>query len=118
MPKPKYHILVCTNSRPPGHPKPSCGSSGANELLMTLNMGLMERGFQPGEVLVTGSACLGPCEEGPTVVVYPDGVWYSKVKRYDRRWVAEVRIPFKSFRYNDKTNNWNIQINRNDPRIE
>ena len=47
---------------------------------MTLNMGLMERGFQPGEVLVTGSACLGPCEEGPTVVVYPDGVWYSKVK--------------------------------------
>ena len=29
MPKPKHHILVCTNSRPPGHPKPSCGSAGA-----------------------------------------------------------------------------------------
>ncbi|HIE80041.1 MAG TPA: (2Fe-2S) ferredoxin domain-containing protein, partial [Nitrospinaceae bacterium] len=24
MPKPSYHILVCTNSRPPGHPRGSC----------------------------------------------------------------------------------------------
>ena len=47
---------------------------------MALNMGLMERGFQPGEVLVSGSSCLGPCEQGPTVVIYPDGTWYSQVK--------------------------------------
>ncbi len=47
---------------------------------MALNMGLMERGIQPDEVLVTGSSCLGPCEQGPTVVVYPDGTWYSEVK--------------------------------------
>ena len=80
MPKPKYHIVVCTNTRPPGHPKPSCGSAGSQNLLMALNMGLMERGFQPGEVLVSGSSCLGPCEQGPTVVVYPDGTWYSQVK--------------------------------------
>jgi len=43
-----------------------------------------------------------------------DNVWCSKVKRYDKRWVAEIRIPFKSIRYNDKATNWNIQINRND----
>ena len=63
MPKPKYHIVVCTNTRPPGHPKPSCGGEGSQNILMNLNMGLMERGFQPGEVLVTGSTCLGPCEQ-------------------------------------------------------
>ncbi len=50
---------------------------------MALNMGLIERGVQPGEVLVTGSTCLGPCEQGPTVVVYPDGTWYSQVKETD-----------------------------------
>ena len=49
-------------------------------ILMNLNMGLMERGIQPGEVIVTGSSCLGPCEQGPTVVVYPDGTWYTQVK--------------------------------------
>jgi len=83
MPKPKYHILVCTNSRPPGHPKPSCGAAGAQNLLMTLNMALIERGVQPGEVLVTGTTCLGPCEQGPNVVVYPTGTWYSQVKDTD-----------------------------------
>ncbi len=80
MPKPNYHILVCTNSRPPGHPKPSCGAEGAQNLLMAFNMGLMERGVQPGEVIVSGTTCLGPCEQGPNVVVYPTGTWYSQVK--------------------------------------
>jgi len=38
---------------------------------------------QPGEVLVTGTTCLGPCEQGPSVVVYPTGTWYSQVKDSD-----------------------------------
>lgn len=83
MPKPKYHILVCTNSRPPGHPKPSCGSAGAAQLLMAFNMGLMQRSIPPGQVLVSATGCLGPCEQGPTVVVYPDNTWYSKVTEAD-----------------------------------
>ena len=36
-----------------------------------------------GNVLVTSSGCLGPCEQGPTVVVYPDATWYSQVKEAD-----------------------------------
>ena len=32
MPKPSYHILVCTNSRPPGHPRGSCGENGSNTI--------------------------------------------------------------------------------------
>lgn len=92
MPKPKYHILVCTNSRPPGHPKPSCGAAGAQNLLMALNMGLIERGIQPGEVLVTGTTCLGPCEQGPNVVVYPTGTWYSQVKDSDVAVILDEHI--------------------------
>ena len=30
MPKPQYHIFVCTNTRPPDHPKGSCGEKGAD----------------------------------------------------------------------------------------
>ena len=69
MPKPKHHILVCTNSRPPGHPKPSCGSAGAGQLLMAFNMGLMQRGVMPGQVLVSATGCLGPCEHFLTEVL-------------------------------------------------
>ena len=28
---------------------------------------------------MSGSSCLGPCGLGPTVVVYPEGIWYGKV---------------------------------------
>jgi (2Fe-2S) ferredoxin len=55
-------------------------------------MGLIERGFQPGEVLVTGSSCLGPCEQGPTVVVYPDGTWYAQVKEADVAVILDEHI--------------------------
>jgi (2Fe-2S) ferredoxin len=92
MPKPKYHILVCTNSRPPGHPKPSCGSAGAAQLLMAFNMGLMQRAVPPGEVLVSATGCLGPCEQGPTVVVYPDNTWYSKVTEPDVATILDEHV--------------------------
>lgn len=43
-----------------------------------------------------------------------DNKWYSKVQRLGDRWIAEIAIPFKSFRYNSQENNWNISIVRND----
>jgi (2Fe-2S) ferredoxin len=59
---------------------------------MALNMGIMERGIPPGEVLVTGTTCLGPCEMGPNVVVYPEGTWYSQVKDSDVAVILDEHI--------------------------
>jgi len=36
---------------------------------------------------VAGSTCLTSCQCGPTVVVYPEGIWYGKVTEAD---VAEL----------------------------
>lgn len=41
-----------------------------------------------------------------------DNKWFSHVTRLGDRWVAELSIPFKSFRYNQKP--WNITFVRND----
>jgi (2Fe-2S) ferredoxin len=35
------------------------------------------------KVQVTTTGCLGPCGEGPSVLVYPEGVMYGAVKRTD-----------------------------------
>ena len=35
------------------------------------------------KVQVTTTGCLGPCTEGPSVLVYPEGVMYQSVKRED-----------------------------------
>ncbi|CAN5226204.1 hypothetical protein BH24PSE2_BH24PSE2_22490 [soil metagenome] len=41
----------------------------------------------PGAVRVNASGCLDRCQEGPIVVVYPEGVWYSY---YDEEDVDEI----------------------------
>lgn len=56
--------------------------------------------------------------EGLTVVnetaMEWDAKWYSRVKVYKDRWVAEMAIPFKSLRYSENINQWGINFIRND----
>ncbi|MBF0177510.1 MAG: (2Fe-2S) ferredoxin domain-containing protein [Magnetococcales bacterium] len=86
MVKPKHHVFVCMNQRPPGHPRGSCAALGANTVRETFANELEKRNLGE-QIQVTGSFCLGPCDRGPTVVVYPEGVWYGGVKPQD---VAEI----------------------------
>jgi (2Fe-2S) ferredoxin len=82
MPKIERHFFVCQNERP-AQGKPSCGARGAAQLLTALQEGLGAHPELWGRVAVTPSGCLGPCFEGPTVVVYPEGVWYVGVQLSD-----------------------------------
>jgi hypothetical protein len=43
-----------------------------------------------------------------------DNKWYSSVKRLEDRWIGELAIPFKSFRYNQKEPQWNLNFVRQD----
>ena len=43
-----------------------------------------------------------------------DNKWYSKVVRHKDKWIAELAIPFKSFRFKDKLKEWNITFMRYD----
>jgi (2Fe-2S) ferredoxin len=80
------HFFVCQTQRPP-MAKPSCGARGAVEVYNRLVEALGARPDLWGKVAVTASGCLGPCFEGPTIVVYPEGVWYVGVRPED---VAEI----------------------------
>ena len=86
MAKIERHFFVCTNTRP-AEGKPSCGARGSAALLTALQEGLGAHPELWGKVAVTPSGCLGPCFEGPTIVVYPEAVWYVGVKPED---VAEI----------------------------
>ncbi len=41
-----------------------------------------------------------------------DNKWYSKVTKHEDRWVAELMIPFKSFRFKSEAREWNITFLR------
>lgn len=91
MPKPDRHILVCMNSRPEGHPRGSCGTVGANDVLLRFQQELEAKNLL-GKALISGSTCLGPCSLGTTVIVYPDGSWYGKVTPEDVPEIIEKHI--------------------------
>ena len=82
MPRVHTHFLVCTNARPAGHPLPSCAPRGGAAVYAAFTRELARRGFPHG-VKVTATGCLTPCQHGPNVVVYPEGIWYANVRAAD-----------------------------------
>jgi (2Fe-2S) ferredoxin len=82
MPRPQRHVFVCSQQRPPGHPRGSCAAKGASPLLQAFWAELQKRqAFE--QVAITYSGCLGPCDGGPNVVVYPEGTLYQGVTAAD-----------------------------------
>jgi (2Fe-2S) ferredoxin len=55
---------------------------GKSELHARLQQLTKEAGLG-GRVRINKSGCLDQCEHGPTVVVYPEAVWYGKVQKED-----------------------------------
>ncbi len=86
MPKFEHHIFICTNRRPPENPRGCCDPEGLGELQLAFKQELATRGLK-GTVRANKAGCLDQCEQGPTVVIYPEGTWYGGVRKED---VAEI----------------------------
>ncbi len=41
-----------------------------------------------------------------------DGIWFADSKLYDWGYVVEMKIPYKSFQYDDKANEWGLDFDR------
>jgi len=74
----KRHVFVCINQRPPDHPKGCCQSKGSIEVAQALSEAIGTSDLV-AHTAMAGATCLGPCTLGPTIVVYPEGVWYKEV---------------------------------------
>ncbi len=70
----KHHVFACYTQRPAGHPRGSCAAVGAQALWDRLGKALEAQRLT--EIGFTASGCLGFCNAGPLMVVYPEGVWY------------------------------------------
>jgi (2Fe-2S) ferredoxin len=82
MAKPKKHVLVCVQGRPAGHPRGSCQQKGCNEVYQGFIEAFQARNLW-ADYAVTNTGCIGPCSNGPSVLVYPEGVMYSGVSAAD-----------------------------------
>lgn len=87
----KRHVFVCINQRQPGHPMGCCQSKGSIDIIQALGEAVNTSDLAQ-DTAVAGATCLGPCTLGPTVVVYPEGVWYSGVKKEDVPEIVEEHL--------------------------
>jgi len=78
MPKFTSHIFVCCNRRQAGHPRGCCDPDGSERLRAALKAELKRRGLGP-LVRANRAGCLDQCELGPTIVIYPQAIWYGGV---------------------------------------
>ena len=70
----RSHVLVCGGT--------GCTSSGSQQIIQTLKEELKKNRLQ-NEVAVVKTGCHGLCAEGPVMIVYPEAVFYSKVRPED-----------------------------------
>lgn len=91
MAKPAKHVFVCNQARPSGHPRGSCQAKGGNEVLQTFWQ-QVQAGNLWDKFSVTYSGCIGPCDTGPNVLVYPEGVLYGGVSKDDVPEIIEKHL--------------------------
>jgi len=91
-PKPYYtcHVFCCTNERAPGHPRGCCKDKGSIPLRDYLKARAKELGLKG--VRINASGCLDRCELGPTMVIYPEGIWYRYANEADLEEILRVHI--------------------------
>ncbi len=78
------HVFVCTDGK-------TCPSQGSNEVLAQLRQALSTADFKEG-IRINKAGCLGQCGNGPMVVVYPEGTWYSQVSPDDCKEIVDEHL--------------------------
>jgi len=81
------HVFVCTNDR--HGERRSCSDGDAQDIRAALKTGIAERGWKP-RVRVSQCGCLGVCNAGPNVMIYPQRVWFSGVTTDDVEEIVDV----------------------------
>jgi (2Fe-2S) ferredoxin len=91
-PAPYYerHVFMCTNERSAGHPRGCCKHRGAEALRNHMKRRAKDLGLAGTRINIAG--CLDRCELGPTMVIYPEGVWYTAASIADIEEILQVHL--------------------------
>ena len=69
VPQHQHHVLWCVG--------PRCAARGAVQLWPRLAQAVRESPALKKRVMLLQTSCQYPCNHGPLMIVYPDGVWYG-----------------------------------------
>lgn len=88
------HIFVCTNFRE-GEGAICCKNGGSEPIYKKLKEYVKTNNLTAA-VKITQSKCFSMCADGPNMVIYPEQIWYNRVKSEDIDEIIKKFIdPFK-----------------------
>jgi (2Fe-2S) ferredoxin len=91
MPRPERILFVCTNVRPSDGKESCAGHNGGDLVAAALRAEVKARGAK-GPIRIASTGCLGPCNGGPHMVSFPDGVWYAGALPQDAAEIVERHL--------------------------
>ncbi len=72
----KKHIFFCVNQREV--PKKCCNEIDAVKFCDYAKQKIKQMELNGrGRIRISSAGCLGRCAQGPLLVIYPEGVWYT-----------------------------------------
>lgn len=70
------HLFICTNQK--GLGKQCCAKVDSEAYFNYLKAQLKAQKLHgPSKIRVSKSGCLGRCDLGPCIIIYPEGIWYT-----------------------------------------
>ncbi|HXU28907.1 MAG TPA: (2Fe-2S) ferredoxin domain-containing protein [Bacteroidia bacterium] len=92
MSKPVFekHLFVCTNQRS-GTDRRSCGEQHGLDLTAAFKKAIKDKKLDM-PIRAQRAGCLGICDFGPTVAIYPEGTFYVNVQLSDVEEIVQKHI--------------------------
>ena len=86
------HVFFCENQRPAG--EDCCNNHNAKTARTYVKdrVKLLGISTQENLIRINSAGCLGRCEQGPVLVVYPEAVWYTYIDRSDLDEIIEEHL--------------------------
>lgn len=85
------HVFMCVNQKEGG--RKCCQDAQASELQAYAKTRVQALGLHgPARIRINRSGCLGRCSEGPALVIYPEGIWYTYRSQADLDEIIEQHL--------------------------
>jgi len=86
------HVFFCTNQREDG--SACCNDHLAQQARDYVKIKVKALGIsnRQNKIRINSAGCMDRCDEGPVIVVYPEGTWYTYVDEKDLDEIIEVHL--------------------------
>ena len=86
------HVFFCINQREDG--EVCCGNHGTQKARDYVKNKVKELGIssRQNNIRINTAGCMDRCDDGPVIVVYPEGTWYTFVDESDLDEIIEEHL--------------------------